>query len=75
MDGWGPIVLEYYGASEGHGSTAIGPHEWLARRGSVGRGVGCTVSVADEAGRLLPPGEVVDPGGHLWRRQRPPPRS
>ena len=62
MDWWGPIVHEYFGASEGYGRTSIGPREWLAHPGSVGRGVGSTVHVTDEAGRPLPAGEV----GVVW---------
>jgi long-chain acyl-CoA synthetase len=62
LDWWGPIVHEYYGASEGYGRTTIGPHEWLAHPGSVGRSVESAVHVADAGGRLLPPGEV----GTVW---------
>jgi long-chain acyl-CoA synthetase len=62
LDWWGPIVHEYYGASEGYGRTTIGPHEWLARPGSVGRSVGSRIHIADEDGRLLPPGGI----GTVW---------
>ena len=34
---WGPIIHEYYGATEGLGFTACNSEEWLAHRGSVGR--------------------------------------
>ena len=33
---WGPIIWEYLGASDG-GYVEIGPEEWLAHKGSVGR--------------------------------------
>lgn len=62
IDWWGPIVHEYYGASEGYGRTAIGPHEWLAHPGSVGRATGSTLHIADDQGRPAPPGEV----GRVW---------
>ena len=62
LDWWGPIVYEYYGASEGYGRTTITPEEWLAHPGSVGRAVGSAVHIAEETGRLLPPGEV----GVVW---------
>ncbi|MCD2188752.1 AMP-binding protein [Actinomycetospora soli] len=62
LEWWGPIVHEYYGASEGYGRTVIGPQEWLAHPGSVGRAVGSGVSIADEAGRPLPSGQV----GTVW---------
>jgi long-chain acyl-CoA synthetase len=37
LDWLGPAVYEYYSSTEG-GGTAIGPDEWLAHQGSVGRG-------------------------------------
>jgi long-chain acyl-CoA synthetase len=33
----GPILYEYYAASEGGGNFTIGPQEWLKKPGSVGR--------------------------------------
>jgi long-chain acyl-CoA synthetase len=54
---WGPVVTEYYAASEG-GGTAITAPEWLARPGSVGRAwLGTEVHVLDEAGDDVPPGQ------------------
>src|SRR5215469_445244 len=37
IEWWGPIILEYYGATEGHGLTACDTAEWLNHRGTVGR--------------------------------------
>jgi long-chain acyl-CoA synthetase len=37
IEWWGPIIQEYYGATEGLGFTACDSEEWLAHRGSVGR--------------------------------------
>jgi long-chain acyl-CoA synthetase len=34
---WGPIIQEYYGATEGLGFTACDSKEWLAHRGTVGK--------------------------------------
>lgn len=58
IEWWGPILVEYYGATEGNGSTQIDSHEWLAHRGSVGRPVNCNLHIVDEEGRELPAGEV-----------------
>ncbi len=52
---WGPILAEYYGASEGNGLTQITSPEWLDRPGSVGRATHGIVHVCDEAGHDLPP--------------------
>jgi long-chain acyl-CoA synthetase len=55
-------VWEYYGASEG-GGTSISPEEWLAHPGSVGRPYpGHEFRIRDEEGRDLPPGET----GVIW---------
>lgn len=54
----GPVVYEYYAATEG-GGAFITPEEWLERPGSVGRPVeDDAIAVLDEAGRPLPPGEL-----------------
>jgi long-chain acyl-CoA synthetase len=54
---WGPIIYEYYGGSELNGLTYVGPQEWLAHPGTVGRAVLGTLHICDEEGNELPPGE------------------
>jgi long-chain acyl-CoA synthetase len=57
LDWWGPVVVEYYAASEG-GGTAIPAAVWLIRPGSVGRAwPGSEVRVFDPEGNDMPPGE------------------
>ncbi|MDX1733735.1 MAG: AMP-binding protein, partial [Halioglobus sp.] len=58
IDWWGPILLEYYGATEGHGGTQITSEEWLAHPGSVGKPTYGAVHILDDDGLELPPGEV-----------------
>jgi acyl-CoA synthetase (AMP-forming)/AMP-acid ligase II len=53
----GPIIYEYYGGSEGNGSTGITSEEWLRKPGSVGRATWGTLHICDEDGNELPPGE------------------
>jgi long-chain acyl-CoA synthetase len=51
-------VYEYFGASEG-GGTTITPQEWLERPGSIGKPQpGTEFVVMDDDGTILPPGEV-----------------
>lgn len=57
IDWLGPIIFEYYGGSEGNGSTGISSAEWLEKPGSVGRATWGTLHICDEAGNELPPGE------------------
>ena len=58
LDWWGPVVIEYYAATEGGGTGITGP-EWLERPGSVGRAwPGSEVRVLDERGDDLPAGEA-----------------
>jgi long-chain acyl-CoA synthetase len=53
----GPVVFEYYAATEGWGAF-ITPEEWLAHPGSVGVPEPGQVQVRDEEGRPLGPGEI-----------------
>jgi long-chain acyl-CoA synthetase len=57
LDWWGPVVVEYYAATEG-GGTTIMAEEWLRKPGSVGRPwPGSVVRVLDEDGHDVPTGE------------------
>jgi long-chain acyl-CoA synthetase len=58
IDWWGPILIEYYGGSEGNGITVCNSQQWLAHRGTVGRSVAGTIKIVDEHDRELPPGET-----------------
>ena len=55
IDWWGPIILEYYGASEGIGFTMINSQQWLAHPGSVGRVMLGVLHICDEEGNEVPP--------------------
>lgn len=58
---WGPIIHEYYGATEGLGFTACDSAEWLAHRGSVGRVLLGDLHILDESMQPCPkgvPGEI-----------------
>jgi acyl-CoA synthetase (AMP-forming)/AMP-acid ligase II len=57
FDWLGPIIHEYYGGSEGNGSTRIGPEEWLSKPGSVGKASWGVLHICDEAGDELAVGE------------------
>lgn len=59
LEWWGPIIHEYYGGTEGFGGSTIGPDEWLAHPGSVGRPLTPVHILADDR-RELPPGEAGD---------------
>ena len=59
---WGPIIMEYYGATEGTGATMINSEEWLAPPGSVGRALNSTIHILDEEDNPLPQGET----GIVW---------
>jgi len=57
IDWWGPILHEYYSSTELNGLTVIGPKEWLAKPGSVGRPVLGSIHICDEHGQELPVGQ------------------
>ncbi|MFT4519156.1 MAG: long-chain acyl-CoA synthetase [Halioglobus sp.] len=58
IDWWGPVLVEYYGATEGHGGTQIDSQTWLTHKGSVGKPVYGSVHVLDEQNEELPALEV-----------------
>ena len=55
---WGPVIYEYYSATEGAGFTAISPQEWLARPGSVGKSILGEIRILDDDGNRLGPNQV-----------------
>jgi long-chain acyl-CoA synthetase len=58
IDWLGPIVWEYYGATEGTG-TLVDSATWLAREGTVGRpDTPDHIRILDESGQELPPREA-----------------
>jgi fatty-acyl-CoA synthase len=58
IDWWGPVLQEYYAATEANGITFIDSEQWLKKPGSVGlAGLG-TLRVCDDTGRELPAGET-----------------
>jgi long-chain acyl-CoA synthetase len=59
MIAWlGPVIWEYLGATEGM-VTVVGPKEWLARPGTVGRPApGVTVKLLGDQGQEVPVGEA-----------------
>jgi long-chain acyl-CoA synthetase len=55
---WGPVIYEYYGATEG-GGAYCSPAEWLAHPGTVGRPwPGAEIRILDDEGADCPPGTV-----------------
>ncbi|MCW2849452.1 MAG: acyl-CoA synthetase [Marmoricola sp.] len=59
MIAWlGPVVHEYYASTEANGATYVGPEDWLAHPGTVGRPLLGTPRICDPSGALLPAGEV-----------------
>ena len=65
IEWFGPIVEEYYAATEG-GGTYVTAKEWLERPGTVGKaGAGQEVVVRDADGNDVPPETV----GMVWLRR------
>lgn len=59
IEWWGPVIYEYYAATEAVGVTLINSQEALERPGSVGRdGVLGTVHICGPDGEELPTGEI-----------------
>ena len=62
IDWWGPIIHEYYGATEAMGFTACNTPEWLAHRGTVGRVLMGDIHILDEQMQPVPRGQT----GEIW---------
>ncbi len=62
IDWWGPIIHEYYGATEGLGFTACNSEEWLQHKGTVGKVMLGDLHILDEDGKPCPPGV----SGEIW---------
>jgi long-chain acyl-CoA synthetase len=62
IEWFGPVINEYYSATEAAGHVSISSREWLEHPGSVGRVVPGSVAITGESGRELPPGE----DGIIW---------
>ena len=69
IEWWGPIIQEYYAATEGSGLCFIGPEDWLAHKGSVGKAMVGTLHICDDDGQELPIGE---PGLVYFDQETPP---
>jgi len=59
---WGPIIQEYYGATEGLGFTACNSEEWLKHRGTVGKVLLGDLHILDENMQACPAGAE----GTVW---------
>jgi len=67
IDWWGPIFVEYWGATEGGYCTLVDSADWLVHPGTVGRATDAfEVFATDETGDRLPSGEI----GTLYCRHK-----
>ncbi|MGE0044566.1 MAG: acyl-CoA synthetase [Hyphomonadaceae bacterium] len=57
IDWMGPIVYEYFAATEGNGYTFIDAREWLKHKGSVGKPIIGELHIVSEDGRECAAGE------------------
>jgi long-chain acyl-CoA synthetase len=62
IEWWGPIIHEYYGATEGLGFTACDSAEWVAHRGTVGKVLFGELHILDEKMQPCPVGTP----GTVW---------
>lgn len=62
IDWFGPVLREYYGATEANGFTVCTSEEWLTHRGSVGRPALGELRILDEDGNPCPSGRP----GVVW---------
>jgi long-chain acyl-CoA synthetase len=66
IEWWGPVINEYYGATETGPVVFSSSEEWLAHPGTVGKTLPeADVQVIDAEGRSLPPREIGEVVGRL----------
>jgi long-chain acyl-CoA synthetase len=66
IEWWGPVIHEYYGATETGVITLCNSQEWLAHPGTVGHAIPeSVVAVLDAEGNPLPAGEVGEVVGRI----------
>ena len=58
IEWWGPIIQEYYAATEANGLCFIGADDWLEHRGSVGKALMGTLHICDDDGQEVPSGQA-----------------
>ena len=65
MKWFGPIIHEYYGGTEGFAGTTIGPEDWLAHPGSVGKPMTAVHVIGDDGAECAigESGELYFEGG------------
>ena len=64
IDWFGPILLEYYAATEANGFTFCNSEDWLAHKGTVGRALVGEILILDDEGEACPIGTP----GTVWFR-------
>ena len=64
IEWFGPIIYEYYAATEANGLTFVTSEEWLQHKGTVGRAVLGELVIRDEDGNECPTGVP----GTVWFR-------
>ncbi len=64
IDWLGPIITEYYGATEANGFTFCDSADWLAHPGTVGRPILGELLILDDDGEACPAGT----DGTIWFR-------
>jgi long-chain acyl-CoA synthetase len=64
IDWLGPVVTEYYGATEANGFTFCDSAQWQAHPGTVGKAILGELLILDDAGEPCPPGT----DGTIWFR-------
>lgn len=57
MAWWGPVLHEYYAGTEGNGFCSVGPQEWLAKPGTVGKALLGELKICNENGDVVGPRE------------------
>jgi long-chain acyl-CoA synthetase len=65
IEWWGPVITEYYGATETGAVVFCDSQQWLAHAGTVGKPLpGATIRIYDDQGAPVPSGRI----GEIYMR-------
>jgi long-chain acyl-CoA synthetase len=78
IEWWGPIISEFYSATEANGYCRMTAREWLQKPGTVGKPVTGEIHITDEDGNEVPvntPGTIYFGAGGQFEYHNDPEKT
>jgi acyl-CoA synthetase (AMP-forming)/AMP-acid ligase II len=78
IEWWGPIIYEFYSATEANGYCRVTPEEWLQKPGTVGKPLAGEIHITDKDGNEVPvntPGTIYFGAGGQFEYHNDPEKT